>query len=639
MRGREKTGDASARMASTARPLPMLLLCLASFVYLWLYVDTSLAYYAPTWLGLPLFSTDLPFARDHWSRPGGGGEWLAAGLSQLYRLPWAGALVLEATGALVTVATLGYLQRLTGTRVALAVGLLPAALMLYLVTILGYRLTPMLATALTVAAAWLYTALSRGGDGARAGLALVLAGTCYHLTGGQVVAFACLVTIYEWAAGRRLPAMVALLSAEAVPYLVGVRLLGLDPGAAFAGLVPTGLSSMAGLQGYVVVVALYAAVPVLALLRPLLTHWGEAHAAPPEAAARRRDATARSALPWLALVGALAVGSAQHPRQVLRLEALVAAGRWDAACRVADSLPASAYLRRTGVAVLRSLYETDRLADDAFRYPMDPMLFAGITFGQPSVDLGGAADVAWLREFGSEGFFPRGDTDLMLGLVCEHEHRARDALATHGPRPEVLRGLALVHILKGRPEAARAVLRNLRHDIWHGAWARRALTEMEVDPSLATVPEVSRVRSVALREDTVTLGLSIERRLEALLEETTGNRMAFEYLVLYHLACAKPDRAVPLLRRLPELGYTRVPRAFEEAAVLVEAQTRQPVDLGGLDVGPAARDRFARFGIAYSDAMARAPDTAARALAAEFGDSYFYYAAFLHTAPTGRGRP
>ncbi len=641
-RARPKEATAPARR-EIPPSLPALGLCLAAFVYLWIHVDTSLSYFAPTWTGLPFFATHARLAHELWSRPGGGAEWIAAGLSQLYRVPWAGALLLTTLGTLATAATAGYVRGLREGRVPLAVSFLPAAAMLYLVTVLGYQLQPMLSTTLTLAAAWLYVALARGGDGARAGLALALTSCSYWLIGGHVVALALLVALHEWAGRRRQPALVALLAGLAVPYLVGVRVLGLPSAGAFGGVLPNDYGGQAGFAGLAIAIGLSPMAVLLALVCAI----GARHRKSPPPAedpkARKRGRRAEHprlraalyALPWLALIGALTLGSLRHPRAEMRLQALTASGRWEAACRAGLRVPLSAYGPRTGIAVLLALYESGRLGDDAFRYPMAPLLYDGVTFGQSGVDLTGKAELGQFAEFRGGGIYPIGDSGLLLGLICEQEHRVQHSLVLRGPRPEILRSLVLLSIVKGRPEVAKAALRNLRHDVWHRGWAEHMLSVLETDPAASSEAEVERIRAAALRTDNIEMGLSIGARLEALLDDNPRNRMALEYLILYDLACLQPGRAIPHLPRLAEVGYTRLPRAFEEAVVLMEEQNGETIDLGGLTVSPEARQRFARFDAAYASLLPRGIQAAEEGLAAEYGGSYYYYAAFGRSASGG----
>ena len=77
-------------------------------------------------------------------------------------------------------------------------------------------------------------------------------------------------------------------------------------------------------------------------------------------------------------------------------------------------------------------------------------------------------------------FYPQlGAQDLELGLVNEAEHQAHEALEVLGPLPVVLRRLAEINCLKGRPEVARVFLNALARDVIWRPYALRAVAELD----------------------------------------------------------------------------------------------------------------------------------------------------------------
>jgi hypothetical protein len=82
------------------------------------------------------------------------------------------------------------------------------------------------------------------------------------------------------------------------------------------------------------------------------------------------------------------------------------------------------------------------------------------------------------------------------------------------------------------------------------------------------------------------------------------------------------------MRCLPELGYSHIPRHWEEALLVFEAATGRRVDLGDYVIRPETRGRFEVFSRARA-AYGRDRVAAAKALAPAFGDTYFFYNAFL----------
>ena len=691
------------------------------FLYAWLHVDTAASYYAPAATAFPIFATTAAFARATLVHPGGPVQYVAAFLSQLYRLPWAGALVLTTIAAMASLATDGYFRGLAGGRRVAVVRFVPPLLMLTLCNVLAYRLAPMLAAAVILCCAWLYSRAASGGEARRGVTVVVLGALAYLIAGGATVIYAVLCALSEGAHRRRLPALIALLSGEAVPYLLGVALLGLGQAEAFTGLVPGDPGSVAGAPGTAVGAALVLAVPLMAVARILaemlgarrtergatpghlvVAMWsrrphprslatpgiapsplaergngrrpgGEVRsacasarrtkrpcgAAPvvaeaptargpgkkslkrsrragPEPARmpaptprvhwRRRPAVRLAALLCVSTV-VLTICDARAQRTVLRICELGWAGRWEDLLRTADRHPLYAAAPVAQAAVLRALYNTGRLPDRLFEYPMSPAQM-GVGVAQAGVDVGSKVDVNLLNATLEQGYFALGDADLRLGLVNEHEHRAQEAVATYGEASQVLKSLALVNIVKGRPQAAKVFLRSLSHRVGYGAWARGMLAGLDADPSLAGDPNVDEIRALALTEDSVADDMSVEGRLLALLDRNPRNRMAFEYLMALYLLTRQPGKVVAQLGRLDDLGYTGMPRTYEEAVLLYQGLTGRDVGLGTRRVRMETCLAYDRFRNDYRAAEARPGGSTMAELAPRHGNTFFYYYTF-----------
>ncbi len=128
--------------------------------------------------------------------------------------------------------------------------------------------------------------------------------------------------------------------------------------------------------------------------------------------------------------------------------------------------------------------------------------------------------------------------------------------------------------------------------------------------------------------------LPVDVLLGLCLDANGRNRMAFEYLMGYLLLNGRLEEAIANIGRLSDLGYAAIPRSYEEAILLYESRTRKHVDLQGRAISSETRERFRGF---YEALSSFHGDTAAarRAMAKDYGDTYFYYWTFT---PAG-GRP
>jgi hypothetical protein len=226
-------------------------------------------------------------------------------------------------------------------------------------------------------------------------------------------------------------------------------------------------------------------------------------------------------------------------------------------------------------------------------------------------------------------FLQLGDLDLELGLVNETEHEAHESLTTDGPHPEVLRRLALANIVKRQPEAAQVFLDALGRQLVQEPETRRLRARPAADPAWDRDAQVARVRSVMLLRDEVRMGDTLERRCPALLGRNPHNRMAFEYLMAYYLLTRQLEPFAANLPRLKDMGYPDIPRLLEEGALVYERNTRRTADCGGRRISGRTREDFLDF-VEAGAPFIRLGDmeAAQRAVAARFGNTYFYYFAF-----------
>jgi hypothetical protein len=348
-------------------------------------------------------------------------------------------------------------------------------------------------------------------------------------------------------------------------------------------------------------------VPAWLVMQTVLARW-----------AGGKDRTRARPYFWIAgLIATLALWwwSLDASQQTLaQLEQAVSRQEWDRALTVARRVrawPAAARLELT-----RALFHAGRLPEDLFTFPQT----RGLDL-LPSYDAG----LAMARA--------EAQTLLELGQVNLAEHMAHESLELAGARPETLRLLAQINILKELPGAARVFLNRLRLTPFRHAEAERQLQLLGADPGGANQPEISAIRTRLPRTDDPDAGLPTERLLRQLLSANPTNRMAFDYLLAHQLLNSHLDELPADLGRLDAFGDPVLPRPCEEAILLYRARApAKPVDLRGRKIRPATIERYRRF----SDLIQRyqgQPATARAVLAPEFGDTFWFYALFGETGP------
>ena len=104
-----------------------------------------------------------------------------------------------------------------------------------------------------------------------------------------------------------------------------------------------------------------------------------------------------------------------------------------------------------------------------------------------------------------------------------------------GDLPAVLEELAVIYIVKGRPEVASVFLNALAQNPFHRGAARDMLSRLEADPRLEDDPRVSTIRRNMLLRDNFYPRTDLEPYLKLLLEKNPKNKMAFDFLLAQYL--------------------------------------------------------------------------------------------------------
>ncbi len=616
------------------------------YLCVWLVIDTRMLY--ETDPRFPVFFTGPTFLKSMMTRYGGPLDYVSGFLAQSYYLRWLGAAVIALVTGLICLATDVILRSIGGGR-ARFIALIPGVLVLVAEGRCFSDLTLLVGLLAALAFAILYMKLPVQRDLPRAGLFLVLSVLLYLAAGGPFLLFAALAAVFElFARRRRLPALFAFLSIEAIPYVLGMHVLGLDLTDACAYALPYHPDT--GMWGLKAILAIYLLVPVAAaavgawrraISRPdaEVTGSGAESLQRPQPFARRgllarlTRVKPHPVVGWLLCLAlsAAAVFLSYDRRTMasLRIDQYARDRIWEEILAEAREVPVEYYSRMTAQHVNEALYHTGRLPYEMFRYPQrdDSLLF----------DMTLSTDVdeqnARIRE--ARGLYHQiGDLDLRLGLVNEAEREAHETLAVYGEHGCVLYRLALINIAKKQPEAARMFLRTLRRHLIYGRRADRLLRRLQADPLLSTDPEIQRIRSVMLRADEVGADSSGEHEYLELLESNRHNRMAFEYLMALYLLTRNLDEFAANLPRLRDFDYPDLPRHYQETILLYETDTSKRADRCGYDISDDVLQEFVEFSRDLGLCAGGRDRVATKALTRKYGGTYFHY---FHTGLSGLG--
>jgi hypothetical protein len=506
------------------------------FLYVWLRIEPSLEYQRSA----PEFRLNHFFFSSFPTHPGGLMDYGAAFLAQLNYHNWLGALVFTMIGGLIFLAARIVLGRVSGgaPQVApyvplfvllllldhygspsLAVSL---GLLLSLGLVMGYVVGPWTRAWLRLAVCWVISALLFYVAGAWPCLLFAVLGSLFHI-----------VRQRQWLLG-----LGCVLSVLVVP--LGMFYFADTDAAKVLNPWETGMSGILSAAVYLFF-PLAAVVPALLPSDPAPTE--EASPVQPVASKAvqirrwfQTDGVKRTFTLSLLLLGWAAVWLVFDGQGKALAQMDYYTGRREyekvltAATRLETIDPASA------VRLHLALYHTGRLGQDFFSFT-----------NQTIWDVMPA-----LRKGGLTACRPQSETLFELGQINMAEHFAHEAMECEGDRPDILRLLAQINILRGNTQAARVFLNALCLVPFQGKWAETCLRDLEVNPCLPDNKELAQIRSELVATDLPNGNdvMPTEPILRQLLHTNRRNRMAFEYLMANYLLNLQVDRIANEIGRL-----------------------------------------------------------------------------------------
>jgi len=589
------------------------------YLYLWLVVEPHLIFHGSDRItNFPSFYKTWDYFIFHLSRPGGLVEYVSAFLSQLFCFSWLGALVVAMQAWAFTLLTASLLRGVGLGRLRV-ISYVPALLLLVLYGRYTYFFPTTMALLCALALASLHVRLTVGRTRMAAVTSfIILSFASYYTAGAAVLLFALTCAIAELLSpNRRWLAGLYVLAAAGLPYLLGVKVFGVDMDNAYSDLLPISwrlLEFAARRRGVEIVYVLYLLVPgVMAVAGGAsVLRTGSRRARTPNNGLERRSVRIASpvwrwsvqTLSLVVVAAAVAYGSLDRAQKTrLAVDYCAYHKMWPEVLTEARHTRDDPFVMH---AVNRALYHTGQLGDSMFAWPQDP-IYLFLT----------GTEYPWV-------YWQSYALHLELGFINYAENALIECMAGLGDRPMFLQQLALINMVKGNLDTAGVYLHALNHTLFHSGWARYHLRLLEQDPNLTTDRDVQYLRQVALEKDYPSLGLSPESMLSCLLEKKPANRMVFEYLMAWHLMNRQLTRFITRLESLRDLGYEALPRHYEEAVMVYAATARTTVQLRGYEPREEVRRSMEDF-LRTLHRYGRNKQAAQADLAKGYGDTYAFY--------------
>ena len=290
--------------------------------------------------------------------------------------------------------------------------------------------------------------------------------------------------------------------------------------------------------------------------------------------------------------------------RVIELERRIFAEKWDEAIRYQESHPSNNLIGEYFYNV--ALSETDQLCERMFYGAQD--------FGTGSLVL------------------PWGDIHLnrgayfyySIGLSNEAHRWAYEEMVVYGARPQNIKILAKTSLINGDYKMARKYLGILKRTLYYRKWAKEFENLADNPDLLRSHPELGPKLKILPKSNFFIQFNEPQNNLPLILESQPDNMKAFEYYLAGLLLTKNVELVIANIKKLKEIGYTKIPRHIEEAALIYYNSTGIFPDLGGLAMSNETMTRFSQYFTAYTAARQN-PSLLKQKMQQKFGNTFWFY--------------
>ena len=549
---------------------------LTLFAFLWFRIDPSLTGVIQE----SQFQLTSGYLLEHLNYPGGLTDYLASFLMMFFGSPAAASFIVVVLILSVTCLTWILLGNATkpSSRPLAPLVLIPSAMLLAVHCNYDHPLSSTLSLTLSLLFIDWYLQFRSRGVVARLTAFLFLGFLLYYITGGGFLLFAALCIIEEIAHNRQF-----------LPEIVYGAIAGLGPYLAYKFLFLISMNDAyfhgfaLGVHGYfpehvpMYLVCFFPLAFIVELLRSRLPERNKSFLN--SLLSPKTFSIVYGIIVCSMLAVAFFVSYQETSHVTLRINKDSQKGRWDAVLGIVQKKQAINFY--TYAAAVQALYYTNHLTADIFTitHPFQAKgLFLFADNCPPEIQ-----NDALL-------FLNRSDVYARLGLICNAEQWAYEAIGVCGETPRALKRAAEVHIIKGEIPAACLCLAVLKKMPLEKAWA------LQTECSIESGTSASIAQKDIPEHDFITYApRDPSRDLVELLKQKPNAAMAGQYLIVSHLLTGDLSGFARQLQLSFPAHASTLPRNYEEALLLYT--TIKPQESENIDypIGPQTIGDFNLF--------------------------------------------
>jgi hypothetical protein len=445
-----------------------------------------------------------------------------------------------------------------------------------------------------------------------------LALAAYYLTGTGALVFAMVCGVYEFLLRKNYPGGGIIVTVAAVMPLIAAKYI-------FVITVPSAYYDYIGLKTYLLEAAQYPRTPpliygVYIFFPALVVAWHFVSLFSRRQHPKRTSfgkirnilgkEPLRSAPVFIIFICAAWYCFDSKEKANYRIDYCARHQCWETIVREITPANLTDYSVLSQMHLFRALYYRNRLLDDLFVYP-------GTLPGRSFLMVTGQM----------AKYYPvqMSDCCFEIGALNQAKYWAHEALALEGKKPYILQRLALINILQDRKRSAEKFITLLDKIPFYRDSALACRRLLESDSLLQRNDCLRRITSYIMPREYLCRDFYSE--LVNLFENSSDNRIAFEFIIAENLLNNSISPVVDNTGFFRQLGYRHLPRHVQEAIVFQRTMAHsKETTCGGYQLESGYFRRFEKFNrtlFRYQNDRNRALEK----LAPEYGKTYWFYLA------------
>jgi hypothetical protein len=549
---------------------------------------------------LQLFEVTGKYLLTHLEIQGGFSIWIAEFLTQFFRVPFAGAVLITLLLLLLQWLTYRLISWERDKPGFFILSFFPSAIYWVLLTIEFFNLSGLVS--LIIAAAACVRFLHENEPKSRRYLNLLIIPVLWWITGAGYIVYTLCFICWELAGlskGKALRCVTGITASIFIAVIVPLA-------ARKTFISDTLLQSFVSESFYQVRILFPAPLIVLILLFPFLF-----------LISRSRVAAIR--VPFitefliLALLSAfLSAGIARFgglkQEKEIRYDNLVYEKKWNRIIKLAER--ENTVTANSVTALDLALAKTGKLSSEMFRYQQNQ-----------SILLPGYTHEGMTPFLTNEPYYYMGFINFAQMFAMETIESTVDARYPS----RAFRRVAETFIINGQYENARRYLIPLSHTLFYRRWAKDCLLSLGNESEVNSHTEWRELRQLRPASDFFYNENQMDREMQMLMKANERNRTAFEYLMAFYLINKNFDGFLLNIHLVNNMNYTEMPLVFQEAAVFINSVSPvTPPQLQNFPVKNFVMAAFRSFKAVSNASGTKAAETTFN----DFGSTCWYYIQF-----------